>query len=138
MMSRGIEVEESKQLPRLAAIEDESQPLETRVRSYLDANCAQCHLPGGVRAEFDARFRTPLSKQNLDGKLVAADLGVSGAKPIFAGHAERSMILLRMERREDVFNMPPLASHAVDEKAVDVFRRWISGLESKQRVDKGR
>ena len=39
--------------------------LETRVRSYIDANCSQCHRPGGAYANFDARFTTPLDSQGL-------------------------------------------------------------------------
>lgn len=124
-------------LPKLAAISDESRPLELRVRSYLDSNCSQCHQPGGVRGEFDARYSTPLARQNLfDGKLVAADLGVPGTKLIVPGQPDRSMVLLRMLRREDVFNMPPLATHLVDQQAVDVLRRWIDGLGSAGPVPK--
>jgi hypothetical protein len=49
-----------------ASLSDSSASREVRVRSYLDANCAHCHRPGGVPALFDARFSTPLSAQNLD------------------------------------------------------------------------
>ena len=38
------------------------------------------------------------------------------------------MILLRRQRREDVFHMPPLATHVVDPLAACAFRRWIAGL----------
>ena len=52
--------------PRLANLTNTSAALELRVRSYLDANCSQCHRPGGAGAFFDTRFDTPLKKQNLD------------------------------------------------------------------------
>src|SRR5262249_38756532 len=71
---------------RLFPLADASASLEQRVRSYLDANCAHCHRPGGARAAFDARFDTPLSQQNLlNASLIGADLGVSGAKAIVPG-----------------------------------------------------
>jgi hypothetical protein len=41
------------------------------------------------------------------------------------------MLLLRMQRREDVFNMPPLASHVVDPQAVELVRRWIEALPAR-------
>jgi hypothetical protein len=114
---------------RLVPLSDAAAPLEHRVRSYLDANCAHCHRPGGARAAFDARFDTPLSQQNLvNGSLLGADLGVAGAKAIVPGSLEHSMLYLRMNRRRDVFNMPPLASHEVDEEAMRVLREWIKSL----------
>jgi len=38
------------------------------------------------------------------------------------------MILLHRQRCEDVFHVPPLATHVIDPQAGDVFRRWIAGL----------
>jgi mono/diheme cytochrome c family protein len=119
-------------LPKLAAVDDASAPLEHRVRSYLDANCAQCHRPGGARGGFDARFEVPLSRQGLIGeKLVAADVGVPNAAVVEPGSLERSMIYLRMNRRRDVFNMPPLASNHVDHDALAVIAEWIQSLPVK-------
>lgn len=39
------------------------------------------------------------------------------------------MLYLRMNRRRDVFNMPPLASHEIDTEAVRVLREWIEKLD---------
>jgi hypothetical protein len=117
------------QLPRLAAVNDPSAPLEHRVRSYLDSNCAQCHRPGGARGTFDARFDTPLPRQGLPGgKLIAADIGVENAAVVTPGSLERSMLYLRMNRRQDVFNMPPLATSEVDREALAVIAEWIESL----------
>ena len=38
------------------------------------------------------------------------------------------MLYLRMKRRQDVFNMPPLASHEVDTAAAAAIRDWIASL----------
>jgi mono/diheme cytochrome c family protein len=116
-------------LPRLAALDDDGATLEHRARSYLDANCAQCHRPGGARGLFDARFDLPLARQGLlGGKLIAADLGVDGAEVVAPGSIDRSMLYLRMNRRTDAFNMPPLATNHVDREALAVLAQWIEGL----------
>src|SRR4030095_14354259 len=47
-------------LRALASATNTAWSLEYRVRSYLAANCVQCHQPGGVGFGFwDARIRTP-------------------------------------------------------------------------------
>jgi hypothetical protein len=119
---------------KLAPLDDEAASLEHRVRSYLDANCANCHRPRGVRAEVDARITTPLHRQGLiGGKLVDADLGIDGARIVVPGDRLKSMLYLRMTRREqDAYNMPPLASHVVDRKAAEVVGRWIDSLDVRQ------
>ena len=38
------------------------------------------------------------------------------------------MLYQRMARRQDVFNMPPLASHVGDREAPDALAEWIKGL----------
>jgi hypothetical protein len=49
-------------LPALALANNTTASLDYRVRSYLAANCVQCHQPGGSAIGFwDARITTPLS-----------------------------------------------------------------------------
>jgi uncharacterized repeat protein (TIGR03806 family) len=121
-------------LPRLAAVTDEAAPLEHRVRSYLDANCAHCHRPGGARGLFDARFDTPLGKQQIvKGELASADLGPRGAKLVAPGDPGRSHLLERMTRRGDALAMPPLASHRADDAAVAVVTAWVGQLPADKR-----
>src|SRR5262249_52747986 len=62
---------------RLVNITNTAAPLQLRVRSYFDANCAQCHRPGGAGAFFDMRFDTPLRKQNLVNGPVANQMGIA-------------------------------------------------------------
>jgi uncharacterized repeat protein (TIGR03806 family) len=130
MFKRPLREADIPHFDRLASVADTKAPLEHRVRSYLDSNCAHCHRPGGARAAFDARYDTPLSRQNLlDGPLAASDLGVAGAKLVTPSDPSTSMIYLRMNRRRDVFNMPPLASHEVDGEALAIVEAWIKSLE---------
>jgi uncharacterized repeat protein (TIGR03806 family) len=121
--------EDIPKFDRLVAITDTTASLEHRVLSYLDSNCAQCHRPGVTRGEFDARFGIPLDQKRLiNGTLSTSDLGVIGAKQVVPGNPERSMLYLRMKRRQDVFNMPPLGTYEVDPAAITAIHDWIEGL----------
>jgi hypothetical protein len=55
------------------------------------------------------------------------DLGIANARLIAPGEPERSVLLARMKVR-DGNQMPPLASHLVDEAAVQVISDWIANL----------
>ncbi len=111
--------------PRLVNITNTAAAPELRVRSYLDANCAMCHRPGSAGAFFDARFDTPLSKQNLLNGPVANQLGIIGAKVIAPGDTNKSILLQRI-RIVGENQMPPLARNLVDTNAVAVIGKWIS------------
>jgi uncharacterized repeat protein (TIGR03806 family) len=111
---------------KLAALDDTAASLTDRARSYLDANCANCHRPGNIiRATFDARFDTPLSRQGLlDVSTVSDSLSLTDPRVIACGDVGRSMMVQRM-RRTDKSRMPPLASAILDRAALDVLERWI-------------
>ncbi|HEY7313882.1 MAG TPA: PQQ-dependent sugar dehydrogenase [Gemmataceae bacterium] len=121
-------LEESKiaELRKLVPLTDTKASLADRARSYLDANCANCHRPGNIlRATFDARFDTPLARQGLfDAPTVSDTLNLSDPRVIACGDLGRSMTVQRM-RRTDKNRMPPLASAIPDRAALDVLERWI-------------
>ncbi|MBX7207144.1 MAG: PQQ-dependent sugar dehydrogenase [Verrucomicrobiaceae bacterium] len=106
---------------------DTSASLETRTRSYLDSNCSHCHRPGGVRANWDARFDTPLANANIINGPLFNDLGVSGAKVVVPKDVSRSMMHIRLNSLADA-KMPPLAKNVVDTAAVATIADWINSL----------
>jgi glucose/arabinose dehydrogenase len=112
---------------RLVPMDEAAAPLEARVRSYLDANCASCHRPGGPgRGLLDARFETPLRDQHLvDAPLLTGDLGIPGARNVAPGDLRRSVLYERMKRRGDPFKMPPLGSSEPHEEALRLLADWI-------------
>ena len=114
-------------IPRLVAVTNTAAPLNTRVRSYLDANCSHCHQPGGVGAFFDARFETPLARQNLINGPVQNPLGLAGAKVVVPGDTNKSILFHRVGLVGD-HQMPPIAKNVVDDRAVAVIAKWISAM----------
>jgi glucose/arabinose dehydrogenase/regulation of enolase protein 1 (concanavalin A-like superfamily) len=114
-------------LPKLMAVTNASASPEERVRSYLAANCAHCHRPGGVLANFDARHQTPLAQQNLVDGSLRETLGIANAKVIAPGSFSRSMAYLRLNTT-DAIKMPPLARNVIDGDAVAAVAEWIAPL----------
>lgn len=108
---------------------DES--LEGRARSYLAANCAHCHMPGGTAVStMDLRYETPLSDTRACGVTPSqGDLGVPGALLIDPGSPATSMISIRMATVGEG-RMPPLATHVVDTAGLAVVDAWITNLTS--------
>lgn len=113
-------------LRALARADDESVSVEQRVRSYLAANCVQCHQPGGAGVgSFDTRLFTPLSTTRLVDGPLSNNGGDPDARVIVRGSLGHSMLLQRISRRGPG-QMPPLGSTVVDEQAIALFRRWIT------------
>ncbi len=109
---------------KLSALTNTLASVQDRARSYLDANCAQCHQPGGAGTVFDARFDTPLANQNL----INGGLDGNGLAAIVPKDIWRSKIHQRMETTNSVIRMPPLARQLVDSNAVAVMEDWINSL----------
>lgn len=107
-------------------IDDINASLENRARSYLDANCAGCHRPGGgTRSAMDLRLNVDLASAGvINGEVVDA-LGIEGAKVIVPGQPEQSILFQRISQVGTSQAMPPLAKNKLDEAAVSIIRDWI-------------
>jgi len=121
-------------LPRLAAADDTARSLQERARSYLDANCSQCHRPGGTVAYFDARYDTPLEQQQLIDGPVLIDEGIDRSRVVSPHDIWRSIAYLRVNTLGDIA-MPPLARETIDEKGVALLREWILSLPGRAVLD---
>ncbi len=110
---------------------DAAAPLESRVKSYLQANCAHCHVDaGGGNAQFDAEFSTPLEKMKLlDVPPVHHRFDLPDARLVAPGHPERSILLHRLAKRGPG-QMPQLATSLIDEQAVKLVEEWIKSLDA--------
>ena len=111
-----------------APTDDTSASLTDRARSYLDSNCAYCHRPSGVRANFDARLSTPLALQEIiDGELIEGG-GTPGEAVVVPGSITQSILFHRANSVGEGFTMPPLAKDLIDEVGMDLLREWILAL----------
>ena len=125
----------SGEIPAAGEPYDPKQELDLRARSYLHANCAQCHVAaGGGNSQIELEFTTTSQKMRLfDVRPVHDTFGLADARLIAPGSPERSVLLNRMSHR-DRGHMPPLATSIVDRDAIKLLREWIGGMT----VRKGR
>ena len=119
--------EDIAQFKSLARADDTTRSLEDRARSFLDANCAQCHRPGGTVATFDARYDTPLAKQALIEGPVLLNEGIDHPWIISPRDIWRSILYMRASAA-DALKMPPLAHLQVDTNSMTLLRAWINSM----------
>ena len=113
---------------KLSAMTNLSASLQERVRSYLDANCEQCHQPGGQGITWDARYDTPLAQQSITNFPAAFSLGISdGACVVKAKDIWRSVLVSRINTLDGDIQMPDFRT-LIDTNAVQVITVWINSL----------
>ena len=113
---------------QLSSVTNTSASLQERFRSYIDANCSQCHRPGGDGPTFDARYDTALTNQNLVyGVLQAGDLGYDNAYVITPHDIWRSILYHRVNTLNTDIQMPDFRT-LIDTNAVQVIVDWINSL----------
>lgn len=112
---------------RLVDPYDSRADLNARARSYLHANCAQCHvMAGGGNAQIDLEFTTTANRTQLFGvRPLHQDLGLRDARLIAPGNPESSVLYHRLSRRGPG-QMPPLATTETDRVAIEMLRQWIT------------
>lgn len=113
--------------PKSYSVTNSTVSLGTRARSYIDANCAHCHRPGGVRANFDARYTTPLEEQGIIYGALDSYINGPEDRVIKPGDVLHSLMHNR-PNRVGALQMPPLAKNVVDQPAVDTIAAWINSL----------
>jgi len=113
---------------KLSSLTNIAASFEERGRSYLDANCAQCHQPGGNGITFDARYETALANQHITNYPASKPLGIDNAQIVASKDIWRSMLYARMNTTNNATKMPTLARALIDTNALDVIGSWINSL----------
>ena len=111
---------------------DNSQNMEARARSYLDINCAHCHIRGGS-ADTTGLYLT-LEEENTKHlgfykKPVATGKGSFNLRySIVPGKSEESILLARMHSLDPGIMMPESGRALRDEEGLEIVSVWIDSL----------
>ena len=116
-------------LPRHINPYDETADLDKRARTYLQINCAICHVSdGGGNSYIELDMGRKLEDMKaVGGKPVQGTFGLADAMIIAPGEPERSVLYYRISSLGGA-RMPRVGSRVVDEKAVVLFHAWITRL----------
>lgn len=113
-------------LPALAAETNADVSLEYRVRSYLAANCSQCHQAGGTApALWEARITVPTQAAGIINGPLRDNLGDTNNVVIKPGSLANSVLFTRISTPGPL-RMPPLASTVLDTQAIALVAAWIT------------
>jgi hypothetical protein len=120
--------------PRIAA----ANPVERAALGYLHGNCGHCHNDDGPLAVLDMTLAQRVARPGAANDVLHSLSGVAsqfhaarapaGAARIAPGHAAASALMLRMNSRDPLQQMPPLGSAMADREALVLIARWIDGL----------
>lgn len=113
-------------LPALARPDETSVSLESRVRSYLQANCVSCHQPGGPsQGVWDARIAVSTELAGLINGPLVNNLGDPANRVLVSADTAHSVLLQKLSTRGRG-QMPPLASSIADPTGVALITEWIN------------
>lgn len=111
--------------------EDTTLDTELRVRSYVDINCAHCHIPGGHCAYRELRFDFNVTTDvSLMGTCMEQGDHFSSAYPyiISPGKSSKSALLARISTNEENIMMPMIGRTIVHQEAISLIEHYIDNL----------
>jgi putative heme-binding domain-containing protein len=115
--------------PRVGDPADPAQPLESRARGYLHANCGHCHFEhGGGSVALRLQFSVPSAEMKAIGvRPTRGDFGLLDAYIIKPGEPWASTLYYRMAKfgRD---RMPHVGAECPDEAGLKLIEAWITGL----------
>lgn len=112
--------------------EDTTQPIDLRVRSYFDINCAGCHSNTGHCDYRSLRmsFSETENPENL-GICVPPDTPIPGfedSNMITPGDPENSILFYRLSTNDEEYRMPLLGRTIRHEESLALIEEWINSL----------
>ncbi len=111
---------------------DMTEPLQDRVRAYLDINCAHCHAD-----DSHCDYRVPRfawSESNDSTHLGICVVPDEAPLPqhthiVSKGNIDRSVMHFRMNSTDETVRMPLLGRTIIHDEAVQLIEQWITTLD---------
>ncbi len=109
---------------------DDDASIDVRARSYLDINCAHCHMPagGGTSGLHLAGNLEPDRLTAIDVNPTQGDFAIPHAKIISPGHPEQSVLMYRLATT-GAGHMPRLGSTTLDLPGASLIWEWIATMK---------
>ena len=113
--------------------DDTSKPLDLRVRSYLDINCAHCHQTNSHCDYRPMRFAFN-ETSNLSNMGVCvntqdmADFPPALSKIVNPNNINRSMMYYRLNTDNESYRMPLIGRTEIHAEGVALIEQWINSL----------
>lgn len=113
---------------------DTSKPLELRVRSYLDINCAHCHQNNSHCDYRPMRFAFSETTDLVNMGVCVdtqdmADFPSALSKIVNPGNINRSMMYYRLNTENESYRMPLLGRSIIHQEGIELIQEWINSLE---------
>ncbi|MCA9072019.1 MAG: PQQ-dependent sugar dehydrogenase, partial [Planctomycetaceae bacterium] len=115
---------------------DKTASIESRARTYLQVNCAHCHLRGGGgTAPFELLSRLPLEKTGaLAARPTQGTFDIFGAEVISPEDPYRSVLYHRLATLGKG-HMPHIGAEQIDERGLKLISDWITSLPHEAKPD---
>lgn len=109
---------------------DISQPIDLRMRSYVDINCAHCHSDDRHCDYRPVRFAFNETANNINlGVCVDPETPIPpNTKIVVPGSIDTSVLYFRVSSEAEEYRMPLLGRTIRDEAAIAMIAQWINSL----------
>lgn len=120
-------------IEKMAAMNDQSQSVDSRARAYLDVNCGTCHHPQGP-ANTSGLFlnyeQDPTVELGIMKSPVAAGRGAGkNSFDIVPGKPHKSILSFRMQTNDPGIAMPELGREQIHKEGVKLIKEWIKQMD---------
>ena len=109
--------------------EDNNQALESRARSYIDANCAHCHQQNGYCDYTPQRFNFSTTNVNTFGICLPTTNQQYGKYIFQPGNADKSAAINRMNSNLGSVKMPIIGRNIIHAEGVQLLTDYINSLQ---------